>query len=709
MKKVVASAVIATLISGMVATSGFAATTDTGFLDISSSYAESAILELQAMGIINGVDAKHFNPKGKLSRAEFAAIVARALDLDATATKSSFSDVEGWAIPYIEAAFKAGIINGMGTDKFEPNAPVTREMAVTILVRALQTQGKLTQGVATVTFTDANTISEWAKQYVALAVAYGLISGNPDGSFDPQGVANREMAAMMGSRLLTAIDKLANPNPTPTPIPTPTPTTTPAPTPTPSSGGSSGGGGGGGTTQPATLSSIAITTPATKLSYNVGEELDITGIVVTGTYSNSKTAAIAITASDVTGFDSSVPVQSQVLTITTGGMTATYTVAIVVTVTNVHIESKSTIAEMSMEAAKVDMSNEAVVGDTVTLSFETTEEVSKLDNFKINGGNPTNFTSTSVSDSVYSNVATYIIADTDPIGDVTFQINVENAEGIYSQTVEATSDDSYVYVVNMFEDVLNEIKEVAARLVEADFSPASWGVLQDALILPERTNADVMAKATAIFGALVRLIDFDDQAGLDKAKSIATSYHEADYTTDSWSVLVDALALPETTNDEVVAKTNAINDAVDDLVRFSFISDTSMSIEQGSLVKFTLETDIDLANEKANITISYHRSINDEGTFYAPILNQTTGRDLVQDKTWAGYLSTADGTVIFSSGTANENYPNKIAKGTELAIRIKNDADYHFFYSIDQYRAVITVTDENGKEYSQYAQNLVVL
>src|SRR5690606_22229803 len=36
-----------------------------------------------------------------------------------------------------------------------------------------------------------------------------------------------------------------------------------------------------------TLQSIAITNPAAKLSYTVGEALDITGLVVTGTYSDN--------------------------------------------------------------------------------------------------------------------------------------------------------------------------------------------------------------------------------------------------------------------------------------------------------------------------------------------------------------------------------------------------------------------------------------
>jgi hypothetical protein len=78
----------------------------------------------------------------------------------------------------------------------------------------------------------------------------------------------------------------------------------------------------------ATLEGIAITTPATRLVYTVGESLDISGMVVMGTYSDSSTKAETITTANVTGFDSSAPAEDQVLTVTVGGKTATYTVTI---------------------------------------------------------------------------------------------------------------------------------------------------------------------------------------------------------------------------------------------------------------------------------------------------------------------------------------------------------------------------------------------
>jgi len=80
---------------------------------------------------------------------------------------------------------------------------------------------------------------------------------------------------------------------------------------------------------PITLDSIAITTPATKLVYNLGDPLDLTGLVVTGIYSDASTKVETITEANVTGFDSSSPVTGQILTITVDGKTTTYTIDVV--------------------------------------------------------------------------------------------------------------------------------------------------------------------------------------------------------------------------------------------------------------------------------------------------------------------------------------------------------------------------------------------
>ena len=77
-----------------------------------------------------------------------------------------------------------------------------------------------------------------------------------------------------------------------------------------------------------TLNGIDITKPPTKTVYRIGESLDITGMVVTGTYIDDSKRVEEVRASDVSGFDSSTAAASQTLTVKVSGKTATYTVEI---------------------------------------------------------------------------------------------------------------------------------------------------------------------------------------------------------------------------------------------------------------------------------------------------------------------------------------------------------------------------------------------
>jgi len=80
-----------------------------------------------------------------------------------------------------------------------------------------------------------------------------------------------------------------------------------------------------------TLISIEISNPADRTEYVVGEGLDITGLEVTGHFlgEDGYDAPVAITEANISGFDSSAPAVDQVLTITVGDQTTTYTVVVV--------------------------------------------------------------------------------------------------------------------------------------------------------------------------------------------------------------------------------------------------------------------------------------------------------------------------------------------------------------------------------------------
>jgi hypothetical protein len=75
---------------------------------------------------------------------------------------------------------------------------------------------------------------------------------------------------------------------------------------------------GGGTPAAPVLSSISVKAPAAKTVYFIGEELDITGLVIEGTYSDLSKKDEAVTIDNITGFDSSSANASQILTVTIG-------------------------------------------------------------------------------------------------------------------------------------------------------------------------------------------------------------------------------------------------------------------------------------------------------------------------------------------------------------------------------------------------------
>lgn len=76
------------------------------------------------------------------------------------------------------------------------------------------------------------------------------------------------------------------------------------------------------------LVSIEITTDPTKTAYTVGDELDLTGMVVTATYTDGSTAALSVNELNCTGFDSSEAAASQTITVTYQGKTDTFTISI---------------------------------------------------------------------------------------------------------------------------------------------------------------------------------------------------------------------------------------------------------------------------------------------------------------------------------------------------------------------------------------------
>jgi len=88
------------------------------------------------------------------------------------------------------------------------------------------------------------------------------------------------------------------------------------------------------------ITAITITSPPTKTTYNAGESLDITGLVVTATYSNGTSGTTTITRSNVTGFNANTAGQQR-LTVTVAGRTATFNVTVLPGLNGTWVSSSS--------------------------------------------------------------------------------------------------------------------------------------------------------------------------------------------------------------------------------------------------------------------------------------------------------------------------------------------------------------------------------
>jgi hypothetical protein len=172
-------------------------------------WANDAITVLSARHVAEGVSATRYAPERDITRAEFAAMLVRALRLDGKA-ESEFSDVKAnaWYATEVAMAAKAGIITGMGDGKFEPNAAVTRQEMAAMIVRAYAyAAGTEVADSGPAPFNDTASAPDWAREAITAAHSLGLMQGYPTSLFKPDDHGTRAQSAKLLHNLLTLTAK----------------------------------------------------------------------------------------------------------------------------------------------------------------------------------------------------------------------------------------------------------------------------------------------------------------------------------------------------------------------------------------------------------------------------------------------------------------------------------------------------------------------
>ncbi len=174
-----------------------------GFTDVSTAHwAYAPILSLTSKNILNGFSDGSFAPDAAITREQLVTIIVKGFKLSGTSV-IEFSDVasDRWSAKEISIAYANGIVTGRGDGTFAPTELVTRQDAAVMLARVCKLLDIEASGTAE-GFIDKADIAGYATESVGALVGMDIISGFSDGSFRPLDTLTRAQAAKIIDALI---------------------------------------------------------------------------------------------------------------------------------------------------------------------------------------------------------------------------------------------------------------------------------------------------------------------------------------------------------------------------------------------------------------------------------------------------------------------------------------------------------------------------
>lgn len=178
------------------------------FADISDHNSRLQIEALANRGIINGKSNEIFDPDSNVTRAEFAAIISKALGITKT-SEINFYDVaqSDWYYNAVSVCCNYGIVKGISENEFNPDGFITKEEAAVMIARGAalcgfeSTYSEDSARDILAAFDDYITVSDWAKNSLAFCYEKNILPIS-DIEINPQTNATRAQIAVMTYNLL---------------------------------------------------------------------------------------------------------------------------------------------------------------------------------------------------------------------------------------------------------------------------------------------------------------------------------------------------------------------------------------------------------------------------------------------------------------------------------------------------------------------------
>jgi len=176
------------------------------FTDINGHWAADFINTLAQQGLLSGFSDGTFKPDQLINRAQYAALLVKALNPTPKRDAIQFSDVTAdfWAKDVIGQAYRSQFITGFPDNTFRPNANMQRVQVIVSLVSGLGLSSSNLNSLSI--YDDRNAIPDYAKDEVATATSQKIVVNYPNlKQFNPNRDATRaEVAAMVYQALVDA-------------------------------------------------------------------------------------------------------------------------------------------------------------------------------------------------------------------------------------------------------------------------------------------------------------------------------------------------------------------------------------------------------------------------------------------------------------------------------------------------------------------------
>ena len=164
---------------------------------------KDTVNRMSARGYVQG-RGEEFDPFTEVTRAEFATMLVRLMDMTDYEGDDIFEDVksDNWFYDEVAAAYDLGLIEGLSATEFKPNENITREEMAVMASRMLKKKYYLESEDTNLDFTDSDELSTWAVKGAAMVQELGVMTGRTSGEFDPKGLTTRLEAVIVMERLL---------------------------------------------------------------------------------------------------------------------------------------------------------------------------------------------------------------------------------------------------------------------------------------------------------------------------------------------------------------------------------------------------------------------------------------------------------------------------------------------------------------------------